>query len=54
MINKIRQLPVYRAEFLEVLLNAVKERGAATLQTKKICLNVEVSIKKFVAQFRAE
>ena len=41
--QKIRQLPVHRAEFLEVLLDAVKRRGAATLHTKKICKEVEVS-----------
>ena len=40
--QKIRQLPVHRAEFLEVLLRAVRERGAATLHTKKICRNIEV------------
>lgn len=42
--QKIRQLPVHRAEFLEVLLDAVKERKAATLHTKKICRKVEVGI----------
>ena len=52
--QKIRQLPVHRAEFLEVLLNAVKERGAATLHTKKICLKVDVSINNFLARLRAE
>lgn len=42
--QKIRQLPVHRAELLQVLLNAVKEREAATLHTKKICKKVEVGI----------
>ena len=52
--QKIRQLPVHRAEFLEVLLNAVRERGSATLHTKKICRKVEVSIDASVNQRRAE
>ena len=52
--QKIRQLPVHRAEFLEVLLNAVRERGSATLHTKKICRKVEVSINATVNQRRAE
>lgn len=39
--QQIRQLPVHRAEFLQVLLNAVREREAATLHTKKICRKVE-------------
>ena len=40
--QKIRQLPVHRAEFLQVLLDAVQEREAATLHVKKICRAVEV------------
>lgn len=51
--QKIRQLPVHRAEFLEVLLSAVRERGAATLHTKKICRGVEVSIKRSVKRLKA-
>ena len=43
--QKIRQLPVHRAEFLEVLLGAVRARDAATLHAKKICSKVEVSPK---------
>ena len=42
--QKIRQLPVHRAEFLDVLLTAIKERGAATLHTEKTCKYVQVSI----------
>ena len=45
--QKIRQLPVHRAEFLQVLLNAVMEREAATLHTEKICTRVEVGINAF-------
>lgn len=52
--QNIRQLPVHRAEFLEVLLNAVKERGAATLHTKKICRYVEVGVISFVTRPIAE
>ena len=52
--QKIRQLPVHRAEFLEVLLDAVKERGAATLHTKKICKKVEVSSHPPTQRQRAE
>ena len=40
--QKIRQLPVHRAELLEVLMNAVKERGAATLHTRKTLKHVQV------------
>ena len=46
--QKIRQLPVHRAEFLEVLLGAVKARDAATLHTKKICGRVDVSTNSSV------
>ena len=46
--QKVRQLPVHRAEFLQVLLNAVREREAAILHTKKICTKVEVSSHAFL------
>lgn len=36
------QLPMHRAEFLEVLLRAVEDRGAATLHTNKQCQALEV------------
>lgn len=38
----IRQLSVHRAEFLEVLLNAVKEKQIAKLYTDKKAIKVEV------------
>jgi salicylate hydroxylase len=40
----IRQLPVQRSEFLDVLVNAVKERAAATLHTNKRCRRLVVSL----------
>ena len=40
--KKIRQLPVHRAEFLDLLLKTVRERKAATLHTQKICRRVDV------------
>lgn len=36
------QLPMHRAEFLEVLVNAIKSRGAATLHTNKRCVGLDV------------
>lgn len=41
--GKIRQAAVSRAELLQVLLDAIKERKAATLHTKKKCRSVTVS-----------
>lgn len=35
--EKIRQLPVQRAEFLELLYQTIKTRNAATLHTNKAC-----------------
>lgn len=40
--QKIRQVPMHRAEFLDVLLGAIKERKAATLHTNKQCCGVKV------------
>ena len=40
--QKVRQSPVHRAEFLELLLRTVRARGAATLHTKKLCSKIEV------------
>jgi salicylate hydroxylase len=40
--GKMLQLPMNRAEFLEVLVQAIKRRGAATLHTKKQCRKLEV------------
>ena len=44
-VHTVRQLPVNRAEFLDLLCQAVGDWGAATLDTKKICERIEVSIK---------
>lgn len=40
--GKLRQLPVQRAEFLELLYQAIKKRGAAGLHTNKACRKLEV------------
>ncbi|KAL6719527.1 hypothetical protein ACLMJK_003768 [Lecanora helva] len=37
----IRQSPVHRADFLDLLLKTVNERRAATLHTKKTCSKIE-------------
>jgi salicylate hydroxylase len=42
--QKIRNSPVQRAEFLDVLVAAVKDRDAAELFTKKCCKQVKVSL----------
>jgi len=39
----VRQLSVHRAEFLDVLLDAIKGREIATLHTKKRCVKLIVS-----------
>ncbi|KAE9379813.1 FAD/NAD(P)-binding domain-containing protein [Stipitochalara longipes BDJ] len=39
--QKFRNSPVQRAEFLDLLLAAVKERGAASLFTKKCCKHIK-------------
>lgn len=41
--EKIRQLPVHRAEFLDLLVQTIKSRNAATLHTNKACQKVSVS-----------
>ena len=41
--QKVRQSPVHRAEFLDLLLRTVRARGAATLHNKKLCCKIEVS-----------
>lgn len=41
--DKIRQLPVHRAEFLDLLVEVIKKRSAATLHTEKACQKVIVS-----------
>jgi salicylate hydroxylase len=40
--QKIRNSPVQRAEFLDLLLDAVRNRNAATLYTKKCCKHLKV------------
>ncbi len=42
--QEIRQLPVQRSEFLDLLFNTINERKAATLYTNKRCLNIKVSL----------
>lgn len=42
----IRQLSVHRAEFLDILLDAIKERGIATLHTNKKCIGLRVSRRR--------
>lgn len=43
---EIRQLSVHRAEMLDVLLHAIKERGIAALHTNKKCVKLEVRRKQ--------
>lgn len=40
--GRMLQLPMHRAEFLELLVRAVTDRGAATLHTNKQCRKLEV------------
>jgi salicylate hydroxylase len=40
---EVKQLSVHRAELLEILVQAVKEKGIAKLHTNKRCVKVEVS-----------
>lgn len=45
--GKMLQLPMHRAEFLDLLVQTIKQRGAATLHTRKQCRKLEVwSISK--------
>lgn len=41
---KVKQLPVHRAEFLDLLLETVREKDAAKLHTHKRCRKLTVSI----------
>ncbi len=41
--QKIRQNPVHRADFLSLLVSAVKARNAAALHTSKKCIGLKVS-----------
>lgn len=43
--KSIRQAPVHRAEFLDLLLKTVRERRAARLHTKKVCSKVNVRLQ---------
>lgn len=43
--QRIKNSPVQRAEFLDLLLVAVKERQVATLYTRKCCRRVKVSFQ---------
>ena len=46
--EEVRQLSVHRAEFLDVLLNAARERGAAKLHTSKRLVKIVVCCKTLV------
>ena len=52
--QKVRQLPVHRAELLEVLYNAVQERQAANLHTNKPCVGFTQNDDAVQVQFRDE
>jgi salicylate hydroxylase len=41
--GQIKQLPVQRSEFLDILLDAIRTRNAATLHTNKKCRQLVVS-----------
>ncbi|RFU30258.1 hypothetical protein B7463_g6095, partial [Scytalidium lignicola] len=47
----IKQLSVHRAELLEVLFNAVKERGIANLHVNKRCVGVKDAGDKVIISF---
>lgn len=40
--GKVRQLPVHRAEFLDLLYQTINSRNAAMLHTNKACVGVKV------------
>jgi salicylate hydroxylase len=42
----VKQLSVHRAELLDVLLDAIRRKGIATLHTRKRCVKVEVSLPR--------
>lgn len=50
--KEIRQLSVHRAEILDVLLDAIRERGVVTLHTNKKCVKLVVSINSDIVQFQ--
>jgi salicylate hydroxylase len=41
--DAIKQLPMQRSEFLDLLLDAIRERNAATLHTNKKCKRLAVN-----------
>ena len=49
--GEIRQLPVHRAEFLDVLYRKVRDTNAATMYTNKRCVKVENAGNKVVVTF---
>ena len=53
LTQKYRNSPVQRAEFLDLLLAAVRERGAASLFTKKCCKHVKVYFTIFPTPFNS-
>ena len=44
--SRMLQLPMHRAEFLDILVRAILSRGAATLHTQKQCRSLEVSFQQ--------
>lgn len=49
--GKLLQLPMHRAEFLDLLTQAIRQRGAATLHTKKQCRKLEEQGDSMVVTF---
>lgn len=41
--GEVRQLSVHRAELLDIMYRAIKERAIATLHTNKRCVHIRVS-----------
>ncbi|KAL9106507.1 MAG: hypothetical protein Q9227_008486 [Pyrenula ochraceoflavens] len=50
--GRLRQLSVQRAEWLDVLVNTVKKRGAAKLETNKGCMGLKEEGERMVIKFR--
>ena len=44
--QEVRQAPVHRADFLDLLLHTVEQRETATLHTKKTCSRVDVTLSR--------
>src|ERR1700761_7439186 len=49
--GQLLQLPMHRAEFLDLLIQAIRQRGAATLHTKKQCRTLEDQGDKMLVTF---